>query len=53
MDNNIIKNSLIMLILDAISNVNDLAEVSCYKFEFGLSGSKIKGVVKVEFEEVE
>lgn len=47
-----IDKSLITLIIDSILGMEDINDVSCYKFDMILCGTRLKGVVKVEFEEV-
>lgn len=48
-----IDKSLITLIIDSILGMEDINDISCYKFDMILCDTRLKGVVKVEFEEVE
>lgn len=49
-----IDKALIIVIIDSLQGIEDINDVSCYNFDLEIStGNRVKGVVKVEFEEVE
>lgn len=46
--------ALLTVILDSLKNIEDIDTVCNYQFDTQLiTGNRLKGVVKVEFEEVE
>lgn len=54
MNEKIIENSLVTLILAALLEIENVDDVSCYKFDMKVfNNSRVKGKVKITFDEVE
>lgn len=53
MDDETLNDVLLMVVLDSLSRIEDLETVCNYNFDIPLKGNRLKGVVSVEFEEVE
>lgn len=54
MEKKSIDKALVLLVIDALSDIKDINEIACYGFDLSFKDViKVKGTVKVEFEEVE
>ena len=49
----ILKDALLTVVIETLSEIDDLDTVCDYNFDMPLYGKRLKGVIKVEFEEVE
>lgn len=49
----IVDNALLFIIINSLSEIDDLDTICNYNFDISLHGNRLKGVVTVEFEEVE